>query len=328
MALAPDRLSAPPTLASLSSTQVVVEGRSLVKRWGTTTALTDLTFQVGRGITGLLGANGAGKTTLLGMILGLHRADAGDLRVLDLDPATAGPLVRARVGYAPEHHTLPPDIKAADFVRHLAEVHGIPGREAKARASDALWQVGLGEERFRPLGTMSTGQRQRVKLAQAIVHDPALVLLDEPTDGLDPVQRDEMLRLIRRIGTEFGIDVLLSSHLLDEVERICDSAVILADGALVAAGRIDDLTGDTTGIVLELDEGIEQVAAALRARGALVTVDALTLRIEPAAPGGEPGPDALSALVLETLATLGVPLRRLHAGRRSLEDLFFGVAAR
>jgi ABC-2 type transport system ATP-binding protein len=299
-----------------------------VKRWGTTTALTDLTFTVGPGITGLLGANGAGKTTLLGMILGLHHSDAGELRVLDLDPGTAGALVRARVGYSPEHHTLPPDIKAADFVRHLAEVHGIPRRDAKARASDALWQVGLGEERFRPLGTMSTGQRQRVKLAQAIVHDPALVLLDEPTDGLDPVQRDEMLRLIRRIGTEFGIDVLLSSHLLDEVERVCDSAVILADGALVASGRIDDLTGDTTGIVVELDEGIDEVAAVLRARGASVAVDAHTLRVEPAGPGAGPGPEALPGVVLEILAAQGVPLRRLHAGRRSLEDLFFGVATR
>ncbi len=307
---------------------MVVEGRALVKRWGTTTALSDLSFRVERGVTGLLGANGAGKTTLLGMILGLHRADAGELRVLDLDPSTAGAMVRARLGYAPEHHTLPPDIKAADFVRHLAEVHGIPRREAKARTSDALWQVGLGEERFRPLGTMSTGQRQRVKLAQAIVHDPALVLLDEPTDGLDPVQRDEMLRLIRRIGTEFGIDVLLSSHLLDEVERVCDSAVILADGALVAAGRIDDLTGDTTGIVVEIDEGVEQVAAALRARGASVSVDAHTLRVEPGAPGSADEADDLSALVIEVLASLAVPLRRLHAGRRSLEDLFFGVAAR
>ena len=140
-------------------------------------------------------------------------------------------------------------------MRHLAEVHGLPRREATARASDALWQVGLGEERFRPLGTMSTGQRQRVKLAQAIAHDPALVLLDEPTDGLDPVQRDEMLELIRRIGTEFGIDVLLSSHLLDEVERICDAAVILGDGGVVAAGTLDELArrGPTASLV-EVDE--------------------------------------------------------------------------
>ena len=122
-----------------------------------------------------------------------------------LDPATAGPEIRARLGYSPEHHLLPPDVKAVDFVRHVAEVHGLPRREATTRACDVLWQVGLGEERGRPIGTMSTGQRQRVKLAQALAHDPHLVLLDEPTDGLDPVQRDAMLELIHRIGHEFGI---------------------------------------------------------------------------------------------------------------------------
>jgi ABC-2 type transport system ATP-binding protein len=304
-------------------TEPVIEGRALVKTWGTTRALTDLTFTVGRGVTGLLGANGAGKTTLLGMVLGLHAGDAGDLRVFGLDPASAGPEVRARIGYSPEHHTLPPDIKAFDFVRHIAEVHGIPPREARARASDSLWQVGLGEERFRPLGTMSTGQRQRVKLAQALVHDPDLVLLDEPTDGLDPVQRDDMLHLIRRIGSEFGIDVVLSSHLLDEVERVCDNAVILSEGTAVASGGIAELTGDTTGIVLGLDDGMHEVADALRAAGALVTVDAHTLRVEP---NQDADAEALGSLVLAVLAETGAPLRRLHAGHRSLEDLYLGLA--
>ena len=199
---------------------------------------------VGHGITGLLGANGAGKTTLLGMMLGLHRPDRGPARACSASTrSTPGAEVRERVGYSPEHHTLPPDTTAHDLVRHIAEVHGLPHREATGRASDALWQVGLGEERFRPVGTMSTGQRQRVKLAQAIAHDPHLVLLDEPTDGLDPVQRDDMLALIRRVGTEFGIDVILSSHLLEEVERVCDDAVILAAGRVVAAGAIAELTG-------------------------------------------------------------------------------------
>ena len=131
-------------------------------------------------------------------------------------------------------------------------MHGLPSRAATNRASDALWEVGLGEERFRPVGTMSTGQRQRVKLAQAIAHDPELVLLDEPTDGLDPVQRDDMLALIRRIGTEFGIHVLVSSHLLEEVERICDSAVILREGQVVASGPIRELTCQGRGLVVEV----------------------------------------------------------------------------
>ena len=145
--------------------------------------------------------------------------------------------MRARVGYAPEHHELPADMSAYDLVRHLAEVHGLPRKEAIGRAADVLWQVGLGEERLRPVGTMSTGQRQRVKLAAAIAHDPRLVLLDEPTDGLDPTQRDAMLALIRRIGSEFGMDIVLSSHLLEEVERTCDRAVILVGGEVAALGH-------------------------------------------------------------------------------------------
>lgn len=309
----------------------VVEARGVAKRWGSTLALSDVSFAVGPGVTGLLGANGAGKTTLLGMVLGLHEPDDGALQVLGLDPAHAGSAVRAKVGYSPEHHNVPPDMRAHDFVRHLAEVHGLPKREATSRASDALYLVGLGEERFRPLGTMSTGQRQRVKLAQAIAHDPQLVLLDEPTDGLDPVQRDEMLALIRQIGTEFGIDVMLSSHLLDEVERTCDHAVILDAGVVVTAGSIAELLRGGEGLVVELDDDPAPVAAALHARGVGVTTDGHLLHISAAgsAPGSAPGngldQEALTALTTGVLAEAGVAVRRLQAERRSLEDVFFGV---
>ncbi len=245
-------------------TDEVVVGRGIVKRWGGVTALSGASFTIHRGVTGLLGTNGAGKTTLLGMMLGLHRPTEGTLSVLGLDPVHAGAAVRERVGYSPEHHTLPADTTAQDLVRHIAEVHGLPHREATGRASDALWQVGLGEERFRPIGTMSTGQRQRVKLAQAIAHDPQLVLLDEPTDGLDPVQRDDMLALIKRVGTEFGIDIILSSHLLEEVERVCDSAVIIAGGEVVASGPISELTGADRGLLVEVDDHAEALARAIR----------------------------------------------------------------
>jgi ABC-2 type transport system ATP-binding protein len=298
----------------------VIEGRGIVKSWGSTSVHRGLDFTVSRGVTGLLGSNGSGKTTLLGMVLGLHRPDAGNLRVFDLDPASAGPEIRARIGYSPEHHTLPPDVRAHDLVRHIAEVHGLPHRDATNRASDALWAVGLGEERFRPIGTMSTGQRQRVKLAQAIAHDPALVLLDEPTDGLDPVQRDQMLELIRRCGTEFGIDVLLSSHLLEEVERVCDAVVILGDGAVVASGSIDELRGVGSGTYVEVDGpgSAERLVAALVPRGLSAVVDGARIAIETS-------DDRTLDIVRDTVADLGLGLRRLQPRRLSLEDVFLGL---
>src|SRR3954451_5285523 len=250
--------------STLGQMAVVVEAESVSKRWGSTLALDSATFTIGSGVTGLLGANGAGKTTMLGMMLGLHHPDGGAITVLGRDPFHAGAEVRAQIGYAPEHNALPPDVAAHDLVRHIAEVHGLPFRAANGRASDALWAVGLGEERFRPIGTMSTGQKQRVKLAQAIVHDPALVLLDEPTDGLDPVQRDGMLALVRRVGHDFGINVVLSSHHLEEVERVCDSAVIIYGGQVVAAGPIDELTRGSEGLVVEVTDRLDEFVLALR----------------------------------------------------------------
>jgi len=295
----------------------VIQGRGLVKSWGATSVHTGLDFVVGHGVTGLLGSNGAGKTTLLGMILGLHRSDSGQLQVFGLDPSTAGPEVRARLGYSPEHHTLPPDVRAHDLVRHIAELHGLPFRDATNRASDALWAVGLGEERFRPIGTMSTGQRQRVKLAQAIAHDPMLVLLDEPTDGLDPVQRDQMLELIRRCGTEFGIDVLLSSHLLEEVERVCDSVVILRDGVVAANGSINELRGIGHGVTVEVDGDAATLAAVLAHHDVPCRVDASRVLVDH-------DDDHTLDLIRDAVADLCVPLRSLKPRRRSLEDVFLG----
>jgi len=295
----------------------VIRARGLVKSWGATSVLTGLDFEVGRGVTGLLGSNGAGKTTLLGMILGLHRPDAGELEVFGLDPSTAGPEVRALLGYSPEHHTLPPDVRAHDLVRHIAELHGLPHRDATNRASDALWAVGLGEERFRPIGTMSTGQRQRVKLAQAIAHDPQLVLLDEPTDGLDPVQRDQMLELIGRCGTEFGIDVLLSSHLLEEVERVCDSVVILRDGVVAASGSINELRGIGHGVTVDVDGDPQRLVDELTLRDVPCHVDATHVLVDRE-------DDRTLDAIRDALADLGLPLRGLKPRRRSLEDVFLG----
>ena len=299
----------------------MISATGVVKRFGSTTVLTDVTTDIPPGITGLLGSNGAGKTTLLSLILGFEPRSGGELRVLGHDPQTAGPEVRALIGYSPEHHHLPADVQAADLVRHLAQLHGLPHQASTERASDALWLVGLGEERFRPIGTMSTGQRQRVKLAAAIAHDPGLVLLDEPTDGLDPVQRDDMLALIHRIGTEYGISVVLSSHLLEEVERICDHVVILSGGTVIRSGHLDEIRGGRTGIVVELDRGHDQVADTLRTAGLSVEVRGSRLYVDaPAQPGVDPF--WIHDYVRDVVAWAGVGLRRLTDKTISLEDVF------
>ena len=297
----------------------IVTGEQVTKDWGKTRALTDATFEIGDGITGLLGANGAGKTTLLGLILGMHRPDGGRISVLGHDPWDLGPKVRARIGYAPEHEALPPDVTAHDLVRHLAEIHGLPSREATTRASDALYEVGLGEERFRAVGTMSTGQRQRVKLAQAVAHDPDLVLLDEPTNGLDPMQREQMLELIRTVSHRLGHNIVLSSHLLDEVDRVSDAVVILDAGRVVTSGRLADLrqTGAEE-LVVELDgdpTSAQQLVDALQARQLLST--------------GTPGRVVVPLedvvvydVVRDVLADLGLPIRRLQRRTASLEELY------
>ena len=273
-------------------------------------------------MAGLVGANGAGKTTLMSIALGLRPQTTGTISVLGLDPSRDAAQLRSVVGYGPERNVLPEDMPASDFVKHLAEVRGMPKREAKGRASDALWLVGLGEERFRALGTMSTGQRQRVKLAQAIAADPSLVLLDEPTDGLDPVQRDEMLALIRQISGDYGIDVLLSSHLLEEVERICDNIVALDAGRLVAQGPLSSLIGDTSTITAELVDvpdlptAIDGVERRLREAGLDVHRDLTKLKVT--------ADDTQLALdtIRDAIAAEQARIRRVGTDRKTLEDLF------
>ncbi|NNE10637.1 MAG: ABC transporter ATP-binding protein [Ilumatobacter sp.] len=299
-------------------------------QFGAQRALDSLDVAVDSGVTGLVGANGAGKTTLMSILLGLRLPTSGSVSVLGYDPTRQGAELRAHVGYGPERNVFPDEMPASDFVKHLAEVRGMPRPEARGRASDALWLVGLGEERFRPLGTMSTGQRQRVKLAQALAADPSLVLLDEPTDGLDPVQRDEMLALIRQISTEYRIDVLLSSHLLEEVERICDHVVALDAGRLVAQGRLDALIGHDEGVVVELVEltdrpgALTEVLAGLGSRR-----DELDVRHESGSHRFEvvgPDADVVADAVTEAVADAGARVARIVRRRRRLEDLFEGAA--
>ena len=280
--------------------------------------LNGATFLVGRGVTGLLGANGAGKTTLLGLLLGLHRPDSGTVRVLGGDPWTNGPDVRARIGYAPEYDALPPDVAAADVVRHIAELHGLPRREATGRASDTLWEVGLGEERFRLVGTMSTGQRQRVKLAQAIVHDPQLVLLDEPTNGLDPAQREGMLELIRHVGDDLAMDVILSSHLLEEVERVSDAVIILDAGVVAVGGALEELRGAGDELIVEVDGPAGALASVLVGAQEIGPGRLLVPLVD----------DTTYDIVRDAVASLGVGLRRLQLRTASLEEIYLEAADR
>jgi ABC-2 type transport system ATP-binding protein len=300
-------------------TPPVVRARGVTKRYRSTVAVDSLDVDIGHGITGLLGPNGAGKTTFISLILGLRTRDAGELTVLGSDPATAGIDVRARIGFAPEHHNLPPDVHAADLVRHLGELHGLPARAAIQRANDALWQVGLGEERFRPIGTMSTGQRQRVKLAGAIAHDPALVLLDEPTDGLDPLQRDDMLALIRRVGSEFGMDIVISSHHLEEAERICDEVVILGAGAVVRAGSLSELRREAERLTVVVDDRAAELAVLLREGGFDVVEEGEVVSVA--------WSEGLHDAVRDAVADLDVGIRRLEAERQTLEDVYMEASA-
>lgn len=305
----------------------IITARDLTMQFGQHRALDALDVVVESGVTGLVGANGAGKTTLMSIVLGLRRPTGGSVEVLGLDPSTGGSELRALVGYGPERNVYPDEMPASDFVKHLAEVRGMPRQEARGRASDALWLVGLGEERFRPLGTMSTGQRQRVKLAQAIAADPSLVLLDEPTDGLDPVQRDEMLALIRQISDEYRIDVLLSSHLLEEVERICDHVVALDAGRLVAHGPLASLVGQDEGLVVELVDvsdrptAIADLIGELEAHGLEVRRDASSMRIE--VMGADA--DDVADRVRDAVAGAQARVARIVRRRRRLEDVFEGA---
>ncbi len=305
----------------MSAADVVV-ANGLRKSWGSTLALDGATFRVGAGVTGLLGANGSGKTTTLGLLLGMHAPDAGELSVLGLDPATQGAEIRARVGYAPEHDTLPPDVAAYEIVAHIAELRGLPRREALGRASDVLFELGLGEERLRAVGTMSTGQRQRVKLAQAIAADPTLVLLDEPTNGLDPMQREEMLRLVRRVADDLGINVLLSSHLLEEVERVADDVIILDQGRTVATGNVADLQAGEgpVEVLVTVDPSTKKLMTSLRA----AKVKAQDLG------GGRVlvsvADDKTYDKVRDAIATNGLSLRSMKRQRETLEDVFFAAS--
>jgi len=240
-----------PGLEPTSDTSPVVVCEELSVRYGKNWALKDVSAAFQPGAVGLLGPNGAGKSTLIKTLLGFVTPDKGRMRVLGLDVAASPLEIRARIGYMPETDSHIPGMNAVSFVAYCGQLSGLPPADAMQRAHEVLYYVGLGEARYRNLETYSTGMKQRIKLAQAIVHDPDLLFLDEPTNGMDPKGRDEMLALIRDLAHNKRVNLILSSHLLPDVEFTCDHVVVVDKGAVATAGPIAALKG-TTGRVYEL----------------------------------------------------------------------------
>ena len=293
--------------------------------FGRVIALQELDLSIPAGVTGLVGANGAGKSTLIKILLGMLEPTAGSASVLGFDTARQAADIRARVGYMPEHDCLPPDVSAGEFVVHLGVMSGLPPAAARERAADVLRHVGLDEERYRPMGGYSTGMKQRAKLAQALVHDPRLVFLDEPTNGLDPAARIDMLRLVRRIGHDFGISVVVTSHLLGELERVSDHVIVLDGGHLLRSSATGEFLGATGSLVVEVLGGAtehERMAEALALAGLGAHLRGQAISIDPA-PEGFPVHD----LIRDTASRLGVGLVRLQPDHHRLEDVFEEASA-
>jgi ABC-2 type transport system ATP-binding protein len=303
---------------TVSEAEPVIETTSLTKIYPgsiTVTALGGLTVHFAPGITGLIGANGAGKSTLIKILLGLLAPTQGMAKVLGHDCVKDGERIRQIVGYMPEHDCLPPDVSATEFVTHMGRMTGLPATVARERAAEALRHVGLHEERYRQIGTYSTGMKQRVKLAQALVGDPRLLLLDEPTNGLDPAGRNAMLELIEKIGAEFGISIVVASHLLGEIERICDHLVAIEAGRLLRADTIDSFTKASQMLVIEVEEGLATLREELARRGLQPRTYQRSLLVPI---GGDGTFDA----VRDSVADLGLPLSRLEQRRHQVEELF------
>ena len=303
-----------------SDRSVVVMERVSVS-YGRHAALRDVTAEFPPGAVGLLGPNGAGKSTLIKTLLGLLPPGSGRMRVLGHDVRDAPLAIRARVGYMPESDAHIPGMNAVTFVGYCGELSGLPRADAMQRAHEVLFYVGLGEARYRNVETYSTGMKQRIKLAQALVHDPDLLFLDEPTNGMDPKGRDEMLALVRDIATNKGINLILSSHLLPDVEFACEHVVVIDKGAVATQGPIAALKG-TTGRVFELrvKEGSEaggaRFADLLRAEGIECHGDDReVMRVFVPESRG-------SQLLFQLAARHGAQVRHLRPSVPTLEDVF------
>ncbi len=297
---------------------MIIEVDGLTKRYGSVLALDGLTTRIPEGPIGLLGPNGAGKTTFLRLLLGLLRPTAGRGSVLGFDIRARPLAVRERIGYMPEHDCLIPDLTGIGLVAYMGRVSGLDPNVALGRAHDMLDFVGVGEERYRKVEEYSMGMKQRAKLAQALVHDPDLFLFDEPTAGLDPEGRTEMLDLLKLVSQMPEKSMLISSHLLPDVEDIARHVVILNDGQVIAEGDLQQLLGEgMNALRLRIGGDLESFAEALRQAGAEVTQDDPFLRVTRS--------DGVEDLIFRTAHAQGVPVRYLGIEARSLEDAFLEI---
>lgn len=304
------------------SDTIPVRLAGVTKRYGGRTVLDDVTAEVPPGITGLVGPNGAGKSTLVRAILGLVRLASGGVRVYGLDPAAAPLAVRRRIGVVPEDDCSVPGLSGVEMVQYAARLSGLPATEALRRAHEVLDWCDAGQERYRDVETLSVGMRQKVAFAAAIVHDPDLVILDEPTNGLDPLERRAMLGRLVALARDHGKTILVSTHVLRDVQSICDRLVLLVRGRVRLAGSIADLTGGTAELRLRGSGPTESLLATLVARGLAARRaddgDGLLLpAVDPAA----------LAAVWTTARDTGFSVESLVANRRPLEEVFLAALA-
>ena len=300
----------------------VAEIHGLTVQYGAFTALDGLTVTIPEGCIGLLGPNGAGKTTLLKTILGFVEPAAGGGRVLGFDIATQGKQIRQQIGLMPEQDCHIPGMTAVMFVAYAGELAGMPKEHALRRAHEVLEYCGLGEARYRNVETYSTGMKQRIKFAQALVHGPKLLLLDEPTNGLDPRGREEMLDLVQSVSHGKGVNVIVCSHLLPDIERTCDEVVLVMNGKLRAQGLIKDMKKiEGHPFDVELREPSSAFAEiAVRNGGELLEARSSTYRI--IAPGVQ---EEAARFLLACATEAGTQVRGLAPAERSLEDVFLNA---
>lgn len=295
----------------------VVELRGVSVIYGRQMALRDVSATFPAGAVGLLGPNGAGKSTMLKALLGFVVPSQGQMRVLGLDVATSALDIRARLGYMPESDAHIPGMSAVAFVAYCGQLAGLPPADAMQRAHEVLYYVGLGEARYRNVETYSTGMKQRIKLAQALVHDPDLLFLDEPTNGMDPKGRDEMLELIRDLAHNKGVNLIVSSHLLPDIEFTCDHVIVMDKGAVATQGALDAVRGPQ-GRVFELrvKDGAERMLELLTAAGYEVhdTQEDIMRVFVPGEAGAEP--------IFRLAAANGLQVRHLKQSVPTLEDAF------